>query len=333
MNTDVHPELSDFQKKQICDDFYYITTKHDALPRFIPNQHTSTININNFGFRGPDISFEKPENTYRIFVLGSSTTYGAGSSHDSNTISGFLQQYLDEENLPIKIEVINAGKSSFFSLWETQLIKTKLLGFNPDLFIVYDGWGDIDSSMEFHLGKTYETSLVDDAIENAAEVIPFYKSPEIIRITQARMRQDIAPAVEANSTFQFDGTTVPQKVQFWKERWNEICLLGKEKGFDTIIILQPLAGSGNKQLSKYEKIAYEKTTKHYVPYYHQFADALQELDDSCNDVKDLRFVFDSYEQTLLYDGFHAVDEGNKIIAREMYELVLPIIQTKISMNN
>ena len=129
--TDVYTELDFFQKKQICHDFYYVDSKNpkDSISSYIPNQHSPTININNFGFRGSDISYEKPTDTFRIFVVGGSTTYGAGATSDSTTIAGYLQEYFDQANLSKKIEVINAGKSSFFSLTEVQLIKTKLLEF------------------------------------------------------------------------------------------------------------------------------------------------------------------------------------------------------------
>ena len=333
LNSDVYPELSYFQQKQICWDFYFINSKHDPIFRhFIPNQHTPTLNINNFGFRGPDISYEKPADTFRIFMLGGSTTFGVGASSDSTTIAGFLQQYFEQENLPKKIQVINAGKSSFFSLHETQLIKSKLLEFEPDLFIVYDGLNEIGTTIEVHLGKKFQLSFVDRVVEDAGEIFPEYRTLKILRHIQAQTKIGIA-TIETNSTYQFNVTSLPQKLQLWEERWSEICILGKDKGFDTIVILQPIAGSGNKELSEQETFYSEKGIIQYISFYEKYAEVLKELEKDCTGVKDLRFVFDPYSHTILYDGAHVVDEGNEIVAKEMYKVILPIVKHRISIND
>ena len=100
--------------------------------------------INSHGFRGPEISEDKPSNTFRVFVVGGSTTYGSGVN-DANTIPSLLQKKLDEKNYAQTIEVINAGVSGARSVEEIKLIKGKLLNFAPDLIIAYDGYNDIKS--------------------------------------------------------------------------------------------------------------------------------------------------------------------------------------------
>ena len=47
---------------------------------------------------GPEISKDKPSNTFRVFVVGGSTTYGSGVN-DANTIPSLLQKKLDEKKL------------------------------------------------------------------------------------------------------------------------------------------------------------------------------------------------------------------------------------------
>jgi len=169
-------------------------------------------------------------------------------------------------------------------------------------------------------------------IEDASEIFPEYRTPKILRFYQAKIKTGVTTN-ETNSTFQVNATSELQKVQLWKERWSEICILGKDKGFDTIITLQPILGSGNKELSKHEKLQYEKIAIHYISYYEKYAEALKELEKYCTGVKDLRFVFDPYSHTILYDVAHVVDEGNEIVAREMYKAILPIVKNRVSMNN
>ena len=78
--------------------------------------------INSHGFRGPEISEDKPSNTFRVFVVGGSTTYGSGVN-DANTITALLQKKFDEKNQNQTVEVINAGFSAAKSLDEVKLIK------------------------------------------------------------------------------------------------------------------------------------------------------------------------------------------------------------------
>jgi lysophospholipase L1-like esterase len=336
LESDVYPDLDYFQKKQICEDGRMIKSKHVPLTEHIPNQHTSTFNINNYGFRGPDISLEKDEKTFRVFVVGSSTTRGAGSTNDSSTIAGFLQKFLEQDNLPIRIEVINAGINAYFSLWEKQLIQNKLLEFKPDLIIAYSGFADLDNSLEYHKGKYYEISFVDKMIEKTYEIVPEYQSLQTIRKIQADFRKDTqiqGVNSEINDPELIVSSEISEKVELWKQRWIEVCELGIENNFETLIFLQPIVGSGNKILSDFENTAYEKTTKHYVKEYEKFAMEINDLNTRCLGAKDLRGIFDEYSHTIQYDGIHTADEGNKIIAKNMYELVKPIIQNRINLLN
>jgi len=107
----------------------------------IPDKQSDHF-INSHGFRGPEISENKSSNTYRIFIVGGSTTYGSGVN-DANTIPSLLQKKIDEKNYDQTIEVINAGFSGGTSMVEIKLIKEKILKFTPDLIIVYDGFNDV----------------------------------------------------------------------------------------------------------------------------------------------------------------------------------------------
>ena len=132
-------------KKDICDSWVFRFIYLDptsGISQSIPNQHSQSININSHGFRGQEILREKPDNTFRIFVVGGSTTFGIRSP-DNQTIPGHLQQILNEKNFDKKIEVINAGIGGITSTDEVQLIKTKIVQFDPDLIIVYDGNNDM----------------------------------------------------------------------------------------------------------------------------------------------------------------------------------------------
>jgi len=100
------------------------------------------VSINNHGFRGPEFTEVKAENTYRIFTVGGSTTFGLGVL-DDQTWPFYLQEFYDQSDLDFKVEVINAGWPGKWSGSEVILIKKQLLALNPDLFIIYDGANDL----------------------------------------------------------------------------------------------------------------------------------------------------------------------------------------------
>jgi len=100
------------------------------------------MHFNSYGFRGPEFSTNKLEDTFRIFVVGGSAAFGSGTL-DNQTFPHYLQETYDNANLDFKVEVINAAKPGHWSSNEVVLIKNRILDLEPDLLIVYDGWNDL----------------------------------------------------------------------------------------------------------------------------------------------------------------------------------------------
>ena len=115
--------------------------------------------FNSLGFRGAEFSEVKPPNTYRIFMVGGSTMFGDGASSDETTIPGILQKLFDLDNSVQKIEVINAGIQGANSSTELSLITEKLLWYEPDLVIVYDGLNDLKADLPVEKTKKYWGSM------------------------------------------------------------------------------------------------------------------------------------------------------------------------------
>ena len=105
----------------------------------------------------------------------------------------------------------------------------------------------------------------------------------------------------------------------------EICKANNDVGIKTIILVQPMLGSGNKQLSTDEKILLE-----YLGIYmedslgilNKMAGSLVELENICHGTYDLRMIFDDVKEPLLFDHLHVNDLGNEIVAEEIYEILI-----------
>ena len=121
---EIFKNSENIDKRQLCLDFYNVKTSGDEL---IPNQKFDSISINTLGFRGSEFSDIKPPNTYRIFMIGGSTMFGAGSTSDMTTIPGFIQEFFNEDNLTFDIEVINSGREVPIAIGKQLIEYTQIL--------------------------------------------------------------------------------------------------------------------------------------------------------------------------------------------------------------
>jgi len=303
-------------KKQICDMWSVRLLYLDpvtGISQNVPNQHFPTVNMNSHGFRGPEIFKEKPENVYRIFMLGGSTTFSIRAFSDQHTISGYLNQNFDEIETSKKIEVINAGIDAITSTDELQLVQSKIVKFSPDLIIIYDGHNDVINFPGKIKGK-----FNDDLPKQIwKKHLTSWNTPFVVSGIIDKAKESAFPwLMDTNYT---------GKAQVWKKNIITICQLGKEQGYDTIIILQPILGAGNKNLTDYERELYEnKFNDGVVMGYEHFANELIDLENHCLITADFRNIFDNVTKSVYFDRAHVGSESNKIVADEIFQLARPM---------
>ncbi len=96
---------------------------------------------NSLGYRGDEIQVPKPEGTYRIVVLGDSSTYGVFVGYDQ-TYAAQLQQILRSDGYP-NVEVINGGVTGYTS-WNILVdLALRIPVLEPDLVIFYEASNDV----------------------------------------------------------------------------------------------------------------------------------------------------------------------------------------------
>jgi hypothetical protein len=119
--------------------------------------------------KAPGYTLEKPKNTYRIVMLGGSTTYGIGASC-FESIAVKLENLLNANRIDPdihRVEVINAGVGGYSSSQELLFYLTEIVHFKPDLVIMYDGWNDARlnrfyaESMHSFRPSSYRSSRTD----------------------------------------------------------------------------------------------------------------------------------------------------------------------------
>lgn len=123
---------------------------------------------------------KKPKETYRIFCLGGSTTYGRPYD-DKTSFCGWLRELLPAADPSREWEVINAGGISYASYRIARLMEELVL-YEPDLFIVYTGHN------EFLERRTYSSVI------ETPEVVRWLGSTLGRTRTYTAVRQLLRPA-------------------------------------------------------------------------------------------------------------------------------------------
>ena len=191
---------------------------------------------------------------------------------------------------------INAGSSGAYSKTETLYVKDKLLDFDPDLIIVYDGWNDARISYTSHIGERGLAGQLYDNVKYLQSVLPYYKTPIVIREIGVNLGSDqnLRTWTDAN---------LDKKVTLWKERWNEICLLTQKNDIKTLITIQPMLGTGDRIVTESEKSTSGLLQGDFTQLsssMQKYVDVLPEL-TNCTKTADLTHVFDGHNEPLFVD--------------------------------
>ena len=280
--------LNQQQKIAVCKSAQidYLSERLDCSPC------DADITYNSNGFRGPEISKEKPDNTIRIFLVGGSTMANAEYADELFTTKGQMQQKIDELNLDVEVEIINAAIASAKSWHELQLAEEKLYDFNPDIIIHYTGWNDLTAQV-----RDYEWVSVDK--DQAA--------PEV-------WTQHITE-INANS---------------WFENFRNACETREKMGIKTIVTLQPFVGTGKKVMTDQELDFFVQFGNgRNLELYQVYAQKVEELNKYCFASANLSEIFDNFAEPIYRDGGHTLKKGMKVVADHLLYLALPAISSDI----
>jgi len=269
------------------------------------DERAEFFDLNSEGFRGPEFSKDKPDNTYRIITVGGSTTFGSGVT-DENTWPRILEKKLQNLSISKNIEVVNTSSMyqhnpkqvvdfsscSSGGCFDSKLIKEKLIHYTPDLVIVYSGIDDVSCTMPVQLTKDH------------------LESKEL--------------KIRACGVYSPDNYE-----KIYAERWSEICKLGGKNGFETAFILQPIVHF-DKILTDQEFHNYFLRPEHtaYLDSLELFAQQLDSIEKHCTAAADFRGIFDYYLEPLYFDSVHVEDRGNEILAGKILELISPTLHEK-----
>ena len=122
----------------------------ELLWRFRAGLKNPLITTNSDHLLGPEISAGKPENGYRVLILGDSSPAGLGLKSRRQTFGEIFRFLLDGDYKSHRqVEVVNAAVSGYSSEQIRCFLENRGWKYDPDLIVLYCGNNDASISGEF----------------------------------------------------------------------------------------------------------------------------------------------------------------------------------------
>lgn len=250
--------------------------------------------VNSAGFRDREHA-EAKNGTYRIIILGDSTTAGEIFALDK-TYPKQLETLLNVNDTSQPYEVFNMGVSGYHTLQEVETLRVKGLKYQPDLVVLTFCVNDFDLHSDGGLARIANPGIVNNlynrllAVSRLAFVVHYR-----LRISERLHDDRYAKNILKGQTTVRAGLTLLSELQ-------------KREGFDVVVVILPSFDypfSGYKHLSIHGEVfkAAEGLSIPVIDLLPNFARV------------------DNNAQKFSYDRLHLNEYGHKAIA----EILLPII--------
>ena len=320
----------------ILEDIFGMEKRYLSYLGFLgaPNSKKTTFEINETGFRDSDVEPRAP-NEYRILVLGGSAAWGWGASANRHTISGALQEFLNEDSSGISYRVMNGAYLAWTSLQERITLMEFYEHFDPDLVISFSGFNDIISVQYGNSRELLrlEFGMVEEAVENNLKPMSTLKAIRKVAGTLGiwRLVVYIREQVPRQQPGRIDYKPKRSERGIPKllDRYMSMANYTASHGDQFLLVLQPEIYSTGKQLTAAEAQVKQwlnsRNNENFANTFNQYrsdlVQGLSALPSSGIDVIDLGDMFDTVSETMFTDDSHFNDSGYQEIARALYRVI------------
>jgi hypothetical protein len=289
---------------------------------------------------------EKEAGVFRIMVVGGSTVMGQGSFVPRQNLPAQIGRFLSQLHPGLRFEVINAAGFGNDSRREFLSILTELVLYQPDLFVVYDGWNDQATS-------TSESLAGPDEIRNRLKTEQHYAVDQQLRrsfsvlgsvgLVFGNVKVALSESLNGLATTQIAGHAIskllPREarepserqrvaskngVRKYKENLEQMVLISDYYNIKIALFLQPILGVGSKIMTAEEKsflglldaLALRSRLDFYTEARLMFSElARQHEVEGTVCVEDLSQSFAGISEPLYVDSGHLVPRGNEVIGK------------------
>ncbi len=312
----------------------YPQTQYVADPTLIfslqPNQRTfsadKSVAINERGFRGPLIPYERTAGKHRVVFLGDSITFGYGV-RDDEVVTERVRALLAKEG--VDVEVVNTAVPSYNTEQEVASYELKGRRYRPDWIVVGVCWNDISDKSNVRVNANGE--LVDADAAPATTVERASSSPTGYALRNALKRSRLlygslerwraysaGRTPDEQTTVRMDvlnGRETPNVVEGWtrmEAALRRLETLANEDGARILLVAFPipLTLESDMRASSYPRHLAEFAARERVPFI--------DLTDA------YRKEFHGHESLFIpYDGDHPNAAGHNLAGVEIARVLLP----------
>lgn len=155
------------------------------------NDHPITGRINSYGWRDKEWSLKKPQNIYRIAVLGDSMVASWDVESD-RTFLTIIENQLNATSQHVRVELMNFGFSNISQAEELLILKNDIGKFSPDMVLLFffpgNDINDMDKVTASHIKRPFYNISKDGELllDTSFSQTSHYKTKNIINLFKQR---------------------------------------------------------------------------------------------------------------------------------------------------
>jgi len=191
-----------------------------------PDKH---VHLNALGHRDNEFAADKPENTFRIVVLGDSLTFGEGVEDVNDLYTEIIETKLNRGQFSYRIEVINTAQCGYNVAEYLRTMKHQGLSYGPDLVMIGFFLNDIEDSKE----NRPRTEILPGPLHRLLSKVSFVYHYTYYGISSALLGERWDAYTRAY--------TSPHSHD-WKRfalYWEELLTVCRDRGIPAVVIILP----------------------------------------------------------------------------------------------
>jgi lysophospholipase L1-like esterase len=286
------------------------------------NNRGEEFRINSRGFVGPEFDAHPPLGVVRIMAVGDSCTFSDGFWRFS--YPSILERYLNRAAGRRRFEVINAGIEGYNSTFARARIEQELIGYRPDLVLLYIGWNDLmktDPRRAEEVGRySTLTALMEQSYLVRAyrkvmfvHLRPLLFQPRIGGNTASFVYEDFVPAV-------------------YRDNLLSIATTLRRHGIKGVVVTLPTVVRPDMSRDELKKenvffpyFAGTYSVGEFLGLHRAYNRVVRAVgEQAATAVVDLDAAFERHEKNALFwDTMHPSRKGHCLVAGELYRQVAP----------
>ena len=315
------------------------------------DEEISGVQCNSLGFRCPEFK-EKQANVIRVVLMGGSAAWGSGATNNDNTISGHLEQILNEKygKTSFKFECINLAQINNYisqDLLNANLFFSKL---KPDYVVSFAGWNEIAACYLLDQKKleSFGTYFMEEVGELGPVSLASYRK-ELIKKFYLKYLVDNSKIISfflkksEKKNYFFDEKKFIKEIdlssKIFIEHMRKFYLMSKGYNFNYIQFLQPhiykkanLTESEKKITKLYDSVRPVHGGKSFGEFLKNnsiYKEILRNYKNTENvDCFNLENIFENNKDEIFFTLVHMNDKGYKLVANNISEILAKKLKIK-----